>query len=420
MLGIDPDDTLSPGMLRKVVYGGSHSVSFRHAEKDIFELAESRVSAARIRRATERIGQERVAQRQAEVSFWNALGLPQKQQAPPGKTPPVVACVQMDGGRMQIFDRQESDAPAEKDASQQGLWRENKVGCLLGMTSPVHEQDPCPQIPQTFVDPQRIAKLAREIKNAHSPARKRQEPAEKASVVDELVQERPRHWKAPEIVSKTVVATRQNIDVFGPLLAATAWMLGFAAAARKAFVADGSDTNWSVWRKYFSHYTPILDFVHAICYVYQAALAGRTLEEAWPIYCQWAQWVWAGEVAAVIAALRTRQEEIGLPQEADPATSPQKVVATALGYLENQQSRMKYAEYRQQGLPISSVHVESTIKQINRRVKGTEKFWSTGGGESLLQLSADGLSDTLPLTVFWQQRYRNRSGQRSYALATAA
>jgi hypothetical protein len=35
----------------------------------------------------------------------------------------------------------------------------------------------------------------------------------------------------------------------------------------------------------------------------------------------------------------------------------------------------------------------------------------------LLQLAADYLSDTLPLPAFWQQRYRNRTGQRSYCTA---
>ncbi|OWK35587.1 hypothetical protein FRUB_08150 [Fimbriiglobus ruber] len=31
--------------------------------------------------------------------------------------------------------------------------------------------------------------------------------------------------------------------------------------------------------------------------------------------------------------------------------------------------------YRAAGRPITSCHVESTIKQINQRVKGTEKLW---------------------------------------------
>ncbi len=39
---------------------------------------------------------------------------------------------------------------------------------------------------------------------------------------------------------------------------------------------------------------------------------------------------------------------------------------------------MRYDEYRRQGLPFTSCHIESTIKQINRRVKGSENFWSEG------------------------------------------
>ena len=39
------------------------------------------------------------------------------------------------------------------------------------------------------------------------------------------------------------------------------------------------------------------------------------------------------------------------------------------------------------GLPITSVAVESLIKEINLRVKGTEKFWNDlEGGEPILQI----------------------------------
>lgn len=57
---------------------------------------------------------------------------------------------------------------------------------------------------------------------------------------------------------------------------------------------------------------------------------------------------------------------------------------------------MNYPAYRNQGLPITSAHMESTVKQINRRVKGSEKFWTKAGGEDLAQLSADKLCDTAP------------------------
>ncbi len=69
------------------------------------------------------------------------------------------------------------------------------------------------------------------------------------------------------------------------------------------------------------------------------------------------------------------------------------------------------------GLPITSSHIESTIKQINRRVKGTEKFWSEGGAEALLQLAADYLSETNPLATFWRERPARATGQRHYQAA---
>lgn len=62
---------------------------------------------------------------------------------------------------------------------------------------------------------------------------------------------------------------------------------------------------------------------------------------------------------------------------------------------------MKHSEYRHLGFPLTSSHIESTIKQINRRVKGSEKFWLQTTSESFLRLRADYLSDSTPLDSFW-------------------
>ena len=132
---------------------------------------------------------------------------------------------------------------------------------------------------------------------------------------------------------------------------------------------------------------------------------------------QWIRWVWSGEVAQVIAALAQRQLELGTPLESDGDTSPRQIVAQALTYLQNHQSQMKYDEYRQQGLPITSSYVESAVKQFNQRVKGTEKFWSEEGAEAMLQLRADHLSDDEPLVRFWQTRQAKQTGQRPYRKA---
>jgi hypothetical protein len=37
---------------------------------------------------------------------------------------------------------------------------------------------------------------------------------------------------------------------------------------------------------------------------------------------------------------------------------------------------MNYPDYRRQGLPVSTSMIESLIKEMNYRVKGTEKFWN--------------------------------------------
>lgn len=409
LLGIEPDSQLTPGALKKVVHAGVHASSFRQAEADLRELAELPVSSQRVRRATERIGHERVAERDQQVERFLKLPLPEQQRSPTDQVP-AVACVEMDGGRIQIRDRKtKPTADGElSDSSRKGrFWCESKVGCLLSMRSETSADDPCPTIPRVFVDSGQMSQMSREIKGFSAEAGCNAEAEEPPDA----------HRVRPEILVKSVVATRRDIHVFGKQLAAAAWQQGFATAERKAFVADGLAANWTAWRKHFSHYTPILDFVHAIMYVYAAAMAGRSFPDGWSVYCRWAQAVWSGRVKAVLAELTRRQEEVGLPKKDEPDHSPRQIVADALRYLTNQQSRMRYDQYRREGLPMTSSHIESTIKQINRRVKGSEKFWNTSGAEALLQLSADYLSETDLFTPFWRNRQSNATGHRHYHAA---
>ena len=120
---------------------------------------------------------------------------------------------------------------------------------------------------------------------------------------------------------------------------------------------------------------------------------------------------------STVPALAQRQVDLGPCSDNEPHTSPAHQVADALAYLQNQKHRMRYADYRTEGLPITSSHIESTIKRINQRVKGSEKFWSEAGAEAILQLRADTLSETDPLIDFWERRQIAATGQRNYSLA---
>lgn len=377
----------------------------------MWHLGDLEVPTKQVERLTQRIGAERCAERDAAVQDYLQLPLVERKEVPATVTAPDLAVVQIDGGRLQILDRG-ATASAAAPASH---WREDKVGLLATMTSTASATDPCPTLPEHFVDPLRILKLAREIKGSTGVAEAEVVPG--APTPESANADPAAAYTAPTLEQRSVVATHAEAQRFGEQLAQAAWARGFYGAERRAFVADGSHANWGVWERHFGNFTPIVDFIHALTYVFTAAMAGRTFAQGWAAYTDWIGQVWAGQIEPVIAAVAQRQVELGPPEPDEAETSPRQRVADTLSYLQNQKERMRYAAYRQQGLPITSSHIESTIKRINQRVKGTEKFWSETGAEAILQLRADTLSETEPLADFWKRRQTTATGQRRYSFA---
>jgi hypothetical protein len=413
------------------------SRSFAEGSQLLERLAEVSVSAKQVERVTRRVGAERVAERDAVVAAYQALPLVEKFAVPAGVTAPDLAVVMADGGRLQILDRTEPPvaepppraedgtdvvpAVAEAEAwdeekTPSGHWREDKVGLLLTMCSAVSATDPCPEIPPSFLDAARIPELVRALsRHVKEPGDAGGAGADAESANEALPTETA--YQPPQVEQRKVLASRLTWPLFAPVVAAAAWAWGFQEAARKAFVGDGSANHWRLQRRFFGSFVPILDFIHALSYVYAAATAGRTRAAGWTCYRQWIGWVWQGQVTAVLTALAARQAELGLPEPDEPETNPRPVVQRTLTYLRNQQDKMRYDEYRRQGLPITSSLMESVVKQVNRRVKGTEKFWSEDGAEGILQLRADQLSDDQPLEAFWQRRQETATGRRRYRRA---
>lgn len=403
--------------MAKVIHAGSASTSsFDEASDHLRVLAEADVSAKRIGRLVTRIGNERIAEVEQQAREYQSLGLPARQKSPVEITPDLV-CVQVDGGRLQVRDRKAT--ASHTDDSSSTFWRESKVGALLKMHGKTYEEDPCPEIPLVFVDPQRIRRLTREIKGFSGDRGQQCENETTDQTVggDSLLASDELHQSTrPEPLVRSVVASIKPIGEFGKLLVGQAYRRGFMAASRKAFVCDGMACNWTLQEKHFSRFTPILDFVHAVCYIYHAAIGGESSPQAWQRYCQWAHLLWAGATQQLLQEMKAWQTQIGEPDENDNENSPRQLLADAIRYVTNQQSRMRYAEYRRDGLPITSAYIESTIKQINRRVKGTEKFWSTNA-DPMLQLRADAISETQNLQQFWTERTDNLTSFTHYNMA---
>jgi hypothetical protein len=434
-LGIDAGGHYSTSVLDLVCYAGANKPSFREASSDLDKFSGLAVHEKQVERLCKRIGAERLAERDEQLASFLALPLSRRKDgAPDDVTPPddgQVAVVMTDAGMLQLRDEggEEEEEEEDHDADEKPSgrhWHEKKVGLVLLMQSKRSDADPCPEIPDTFVDAERVGRIVRGLKK--SAALRAEDEQEQAEAIDQPdddqrvlddEDEEEEAYEGPKLKRRQVVASRQGWPSFGALLACAAWLAGFAKAERKAFVADGAKAIWGVWQARFSAYVPILDFIHAMSYVYAAAeaIGGQQQEQAgdgWRLYAEWIRWTWQGKVGLVIEKLREWQRANGEPGKGETETSARWVVARALGYLGNNKGRMRYDEYRKQGLPLVSSLMESMVKQMGRRVKGTEKFWTDEGAEAILQLRADYLSDGDVMARFWQRRQAKATGQRSY------
>jgi hypothetical protein len=82
----------------------------------------------------------------------------------------------------------------------------------------------------------------------------------------------------------------------------------------------------------------------------------------------------------------------------------QAALASNVNYFKTHRHHMDYPTFRQKGWPIGSGVTESAVKQFNKRVKGTEPFWSVPGVESILSLRALGLSQDDRWGKYWNTR----------------
>jgi hypothetical protein len=127
-----------------------------------------------------------------------------------------------------------------------------------------------------------------------------------------------------------VPASRACGDDFGPMMHQVAWERNFFGANRRVFLGDGLPVNWSIHRQHFSTFTPILDFVHALSYVFAASFAGRPQAEGAVVDARWIQAVWSGAVATVLLEPEERSAALGPPPQGCAESDPRDLVFDAL------------------------------------------------------------------------------------------
>jgi hypothetical protein len=389
-------------VLNKIVTAAGEVKSHKVAAVVLKVVGEIAISGRHVNRLTEEIGLELAAKRDRETDDY----VHHRREEPKTPAPQRVA-IALDGGR--LMTRESGQGPGVHGEQ----WKEDKVACLLTLEGQTVADDPHPEPPRCFLDAPNVDQLVRDLQSNPGPRAENELPqlaelrlgnealgssrvppdvaASKGAAKDKVWP--PKRTKN----ARTCVATMQDCHEFGKMVAAEAYRRNFASATHGVLLGDGSAWIWNLHAKWFTNLTPVVDFVHALTYLYvTATVLASSVTERWQWYVAWMTALWQGRVRELIADLESRLQRLEpIPSEGSlPPTDPREVLRRTLTYLGNNAERMNYPEYRKVGLPVSSSMVESLIKEVNYRVKGTEKFWDDPeGAEAILQVRAALLSD---------------------------
>jgi hypothetical protein len=377
---------LSPGLAERIATLAAETRSYYRAEIVLRKFGHA-VSDNTAQRVTGDVGRELAARRDVSATSSDSL-------AARPENPPQLAVVECDGGR---FRMRVPGHGRGVHLSGEG-WRETKNACLISATHRTFEHDPQAEPPDCFLDPKQVAKIAET--EALSVATPQAVPLPDNAVgldpeSPPATGGKPNDWRPKRLV-RTVIASVKCARDFGRQMAREAKRRRFSEAAAKVFLGDGLSWNWTIWKEHFADCTPVLDFIHPLSYLFLAAKAvhPQSADDAWSQYVAWMRGCWQGDVSQVIVELAAWQTKLGAPPDKCPPTDPRSIVASTLTYLSNNRQRMSYPDYRRAGLPITTAWMESLVKEMNYRVKGTEMFWNDpDGGEAILQVRAAALSD---------------------------
>ena len=186
--------------------------------------------------------------------------------------------------------------------------------------------------------------------------------------------------------------TDETVSDFAQRVDREARRRGFEQAQRRVVLGDGAPWIWNLAEEQFSGAVQIVDRFHAKGHLWDVAKAiygaGSELGEHWAK--QRRDELDDGKIEAVLAALRVHA---GANDEA----------RKCLGYLTANRHRMRYPEFRAQGLCTSTGVVEAGCKTaVGTRLKRAGMHWTVAGADAIIALRCCVLSGRFE--DFWERR----------------
>lgn len=210
----------------------------------------------------------------------------------------------------------------------------------------------------------------------------------------------------PAPLVRTHLATGRDAHEFGVMARVEAERRGYRQA--ETVIAMGDGGNWidPLLDREFRVAARVIDWYHAAEHLWDAAKAvhGPQTPATSALAERLEAWLWDGKVQKVIEALTECSRELGEPKSSDPPQHPRRVLRQNVGYFTRHKEHMDYPQYRQNGWPIGSGETEASVKQFNKRVKGTEQFWTEAGIEPILCLRAAWVSQDERWRHYWENR----------------
>jgi hypothetical protein len=210
----------------------------------------------------------------------------------------------------------------------------------------------------------------------------------------------------PQKLVTTQLATTLPAKAFGPLARVEAERRGLRQALEVIALGDGGNWIDPLLLLHFHVLARIIDWCHAVEHLWDCAKAvhGAGTPQAAQMGEHLEALLWDGRVEQVIAELLCESQKLGPAAPADTPATPCKILATNVGYFMEHKQHMKYPDYRRRGWPIGSGETEAAVKQFNKRIKGTEQFWTQDGVEAILALRALWLSQDERWENWWENR----------------
>jgi hypothetical protein len=186
--------------------------------------------------------------------------------------------------------------------------------------------------------------------------------------------------------STSYVGAIEIAEPFGWRIYAEAVRRGLRRAEQVIVIGDGAPWIWGIVEEHFPEAIQIVDLYHAREHL--ANLGKILYGPARPASKRWTaargEELDAGDVESVVAALkRIRPRDPTIQQE----------IRKAIGYFQTNAERMRYAQFRRQGLFVGSGVVEAGCKTlIGLRLKQSGMQWTVRGANAIIALRCAELS----------------------------